>query len=71
MSIAQAPKLYTSPASAAMDRVTKLTLVIVAGVVAIYALLSYARHTRAPSLGRATTEQSSLGFETRVVAESL
>jgi len=42
-----------------MDRLTKLTLMIVAGVVAMYALLSYARHARAPSLGRATTEESS------------
>jgi hypothetical protein len=40
-----------------MDRLTKLTLMIVAGVVAMYALLSYARHARAP-------------FETPVVAES-
>jgi hypothetical protein len=54
-----------------MDRVTKLTLVIVAGVVAIYALLSYARHARAPSLGRAASMQSSLGLDTPVVAESL
>ena len=44
---------------------------IVAGEVAIYALLSYARHARAPSLGRATTEESSPGFETPVVAVRL
>jgi hypothetical protein len=53
-----------------MDRLTKLTLMIVAAVVAMYALLSYARHARAPSLGRSTTEQSSPGFETHWPGEA-